>query len=80
VTQLTNSTYVGDSPIALDYPIEDTCPASNIPLGGTCSLGDSPRYTVNATTPADVQAGVNFARTKGIRLVVRNTGHDLLGR
>jgi FAD/FMN-containing dehydrogenase len=35
---------------------------------------------VDATTPADVVQGVNFARTHGIRLVVRNTGHDILGR
>ena len=80
-TQLTNSTFVANNPVALDYPINDTCPA--VTSGGpaeSCSIGSSPRYVIDATTPADVTAGVNFARTQGIRLVVRNTGHDLLGR
>ena len=47
---------------------------------GTCSIGDQPRYTINATEIADVAAGINFARQRNIRLVVRNTGHDILRR
>jgi len=37
-------------------------------------------YAVAAETPEDVAAAVNFARVKGIRLVVKGTGHDYLGR
>jgi hypothetical protein len=81
--ELTNSAFVGNNPIALNYPINDTCPAVNFSTGalaGTCSIGDLPRYTVDATTPADIVKSINFARTHNIRLVVRNTGHDILGR
>ena len=37
-------------------------------------------YTVNATTPAEIAAGIAFALKHNITLVVRDTGHDLLGR
>lgn len=37
-------------------------------------------YVINATTPKHVQLGVNFARNTGVRLVVKNTGHDFLGK
>ena len=46
----------------------------------SCSIGDQPLYTVNATEVADVVAGVNFAREHNVRLVIRNTGHDILRR
>jgi FAD/FMN-containing dehydrogenase len=37
-------------------------------------------YVVNATEPKHVQAAVNFARNTGVRLVIKNTGHDFLGK
>jgi hypothetical protein len=83
VTELTNSTFVGNSPVALGYPIQDQCPPVNYAAGGVpgnCSLGTLPRYTVDATNAVDVAAAVTFARRSNIRLVIRNTGHDLLGR
>ncbi len=33
-----------------------------------------------AKTHAHIKAGVDFARENNVRLVVRNTGHDFLGR
>jgi hypothetical protein len=83
LVELTNSTFIGNNPFALDYPINDTCPPVDYSAGavpGTCSIGGTPVYAVNATSPADVSQGINFARCHGIRLVVRNTGHDLSGR
>jgi hypothetical protein len=72
----------GNSCTIADQPM-NTCPSGNSttkqPIG-VCSIGDQPRYTVNATSIADVAAGINFARQRNIRLVVRNTGHDLLRR
>lgn len=57
------------------------CP---LPESGTpdraCELGDSPVYTINATCWQDVSAGILFAKKRNLRLVVRDTGHDLLGR
>ncbi|KAL4779280.1 FAD binding domain protein [Aspergillus varians] len=44
------------------------------------SLGPLVRYAVNVTGPEDVQATLHFTRTHNIRLVIRNTGHDYLGK
>ncbi|MAD84573.1 MAG: hypothetical protein CL912_16565 [Deltaproteobacteria bacterium] len=51
-------------------------PASN----GTCTIGDYPSYAINASRIADIHLGVNFARNTGIRLVIKNTGHDFSGK
>ncbi|KAL8739536.1 MAG: hypothetical protein Q9184_008589 [Pyrenodesmia sp. 2 TL-2023] len=52
-----------------------------LPVKGVhCDLQQYPRYTINATEASHVQAGVNFARTNNVRLIVRGTGHDFLGR
>ncbi|ROW10255.1 hypothetical protein VMCG_01944 [Cytospora schulzeri] len=45
-----------------------------------CELGNYVRYAVNVTGPEDIIAAVNFAQEKNVRLVIRNTGHDYLGR
>jgi FAD/FMN-containing dehydrogenase len=55
--------------------------------GGTQSTGwlgawaaAQSAYGVVAEDTADIQAAVNFARRNGLRLVVKGTGHDYLGR
>ncbi|KAK4466376.1 hypothetical protein QBC42DRAFT_193003 [Cladorrhinum samala] len=48
--------------------------------GRTCTQGGFPAYVVNATEVKHIQAAVNFARNKNIRLIIKNTGHDFLGR
>lgn len=45
-----------------------------------CTLGNYVYYAVNATGPDDITAAVNFAQANNIRFVIRNTGHDYLGR
>ncbi|KAK8066698.1 hypothetical protein PG997_013445 [Apiospora hydei] len=58
-----------------------TCLPQNAGFAGrTCERGGSPVYVVNVTRVADVQLAVNFARNTGVRLVVRNTGHDYVGK
>ncbi|CAK4031503.1 isoamyl alcohol oxidase [Lecanosticta acicola] len=58
-----------------------SCPPSPPSAGqGKCTLGDAPVYTVNATEWQHVAAGIAFAREHRLRLVIRDTGHDLLGR
>ncbi|KAH8601623.1 hypothetical protein B0O99DRAFT_562194 [Bisporella sp. PMI_857] len=47
---------------------------------GNCTLGGYPAYALNVTTIEQVQLGVNFARNRNIRLVVKNTGHDFSGK
>ncbi|KAH6684560.1 putative isoamyl alcohol oxidase [Halenospora varia] len=46
----------------------------------TCKLGNYVRYAINVTTVNDLIAGVKFADDNNIRFVIRNTGHDFLGR
>lgn len=48
--------------------------------GVNCSIGGYPSYVINASNVRDIQMGVNFARNTGIRLVVKNTGHDFSGK
>ncbi|KAJ5947428.1 hypothetical protein N7466_000443 [Penicillium verhagenii] len=45
-----------------------------------CVLDNYVSYSINVTGVADVVAGVEFAETHNIRLVIKNTGHDFLGK
>ncbi|TVY80870.1 FAD-linked oxidoreductase ZEB1 [Lachnellula suecica] len=57
-----------------------TCVPTITALNGTCTLGGFPSYVVNVTTVKQIQLAVNFARNTGLRLVIKNTGHDFLGK
>ncbi|KAJ3341175.1 hypothetical protein HDU93_005584 [Gonapodya sp. JEL0774] len=45
-----------------------------------CTLGNYVVYAVNASCADEIRATILFARKYQIRLVIRNTGHDYLGR
>ncbi|KAJ2983059.1 hypothetical protein NUW58_g6316 [Xylaria curta] len=45
-----------------------------------CTIGSLAVYTINATGTADFQHAVRFAKRHNVRLVIRNTGHDYLGK
>ncbi|OQD97023.1 hypothetical protein PENSOL_c013G11500 [Penicillium solitum] len=45
-----------------------------------CTIGNYVQYAVNATDASHVRETINFAARHNIRLVIRNTGHDLLGK
>lgn len=45
-----------------------------------CSLGFYGLYVVTATERSHVKASIDFAREHDLRLLIRNTGHDFLGR
>jgi hypothetical protein len=47
---------------------------------GTCTLGGYASYSINVKTIAQIQLGVNFARNMNLRLVIKNTGHDYIGK
>jgi hypothetical protein len=57
-----------------------TCNPSTNARSGTCTLGHLPEFVIMAKTAAHIKAGVDFARTNNVRLVIRNTGHDFMGR
>lgn len=50
------------------------------PRSQPCELGDYASYVVDVRGAADVVAAVNFARTHNVRLAIKNTGHDYLGK
>ncbi|KAK2046618.1 FAD binding domain-containing protein [Colletotrichum somersetense] len=45
-----------------------------------CLIGNYVSYAVEVTSAQDVVETINFARDNNIRFLVRNTGHDHLGR
>jgi hypothetical protein len=47
---------------------------------GTCTNSGYPLYVVEAQEASDVKAAVDFAREHNIRLNIKSTGHDFLGR
>ncbi|EAQ86284.1 hypothetical protein CHGG_07537 [Chaetomium globosum CBS 148.51] len=61
------------------YFTNDTCRPTTTPTD-TCTLGYYPVLVIMAKTSAHIQAGINFARDNNLRLIIRNTGHDFLGR
>ncbi|KAG8722046.1 hypothetical protein FRC09_006928 [Ceratobasidium sp. 395] len=52
----------------------------NTPRNVTCEQGFVPTYSVAARSAHDISKTVEFARDHRLRLVVKNTGHDYLGR
>ncbi|KAJ4385949.1 hypothetical protein N0V85_007952 [Neurospora sp. IMI 360204] len=61
------------------YFTNDTCRPTSNP-SDPCTLGSYGVYVIMATKASHIQAGVNFARQNNLRLIVRNTGHDFVGR
>lgn len=45
-----------------------------------CTLGYYGVYVILAKERDHIKAGVDFAREHDLRLVIRNTGHDFIGR
>lgn len=69
-------------PVGYVYPTDDFCPPiepSADDVNGSCILGAAPVYTINATKPDELATGMAFAKENNIRLVIRNTGHDMMG-
>lgn len=50
------------------------------PVDTPCELGERAVYSINVSGPADVQAGFKFARKNNVRLVVKTTGLDYMGK
>ncbi|KAK5083506.1 hypothetical protein LTR05_006008 [Lithohypha guttulata] len=76
-TQWSNTSFVASNPWLADYNDESCSPASP---DSPCTTAGYPAYIITAAEVADVQAGLDFARTHNIRLVVKGTGHDFPGR
>ncbi|KAK3390712.1 hypothetical protein B0H63DRAFT_410663 [Podospora didyma] len=82
LTNASSTTFYLDDPLTIlsQWAQGNTCPAARNTTGSTCTQGGFPVYVVNATSVKQVQAAVNFARNNNVRLVIKNTGHDSVGR
>lgn len=71
-----------NDPIEIMSPVAQgmTCTPPSLFDSRGCTRGGFPKYVINATEPKHVQLAVNFARNTGVRLVIKNTGHDFLGK
>ncbi|KAI1089204.1 FAD-binding domain-containing protein [Rostrohypoxylon terebratum] len=74
------TTHLGSpsSPMAYQFTNDSCNPFTDPDL--PCTLGYHVAYTVNATEIEDFQAALQFVKRHNIRLVIRNTGHDYLGK
>ncbi|KAK3358541.1 hypothetical protein B0T24DRAFT_494709, partial [Lasiosphaeria ovina] len=61
------------------YFTNETCRPTANPADA-CTLGYYGIYVIMATSQEHIKAGIDFARRNNIRLIVRNTGHDFIGR
>lgn len=79
-----NSTFHAANPVSVDWPNwqDDGCLPQIVEAqkGPACNLKPFPHYVVDATSGAQVAAALKFAAKNNVRLSVKGTGHDLLGR
>ncbi|KAF7977680.1 hypothetical protein HWV62_2920 [Athelia sp. TMB] len=82
-----NDTYRSDHIAAYEQVNFEQCgtsdwcqPAPGIGLNGTCGQGAVPRYGVAAQSAADIVAAVRFATARNLKVAIKNTGHDYIGR
>ncbi|KAL4938074.1 hypothetical protein BDV06DRAFT_226371 [Aspergillus oleicola] len=45
-----------------------------------CTQGRIPLFSVLAQSASEIQTAIRFARTRNLRVVIKNTGHDSIGR
>ena len=45
-----------------------------------CTLGNLPAYAINATNYLHVSLAIKFAKARNVRIIIKSTGHDLLGK
>ncbi|KAJ5109539.1 hypothetical protein N7456_006214 [Penicillium angulare] len=67
------------SSVMQTYFANQSCDAFT-PKSKPCWLGNYANYAVNVSSSDDVISAIQFASEKNIRFVIRNTGHDYLGR
>ncbi|KAH7388764.1 FAD/FMN-containing isoamyl alcohol oxidase-like protein MreA [Pyrenochaeta sp. MPI-SDFR-AT-0127] len=78
---MANEQYFTDHPIANLWPqyTNNTCLPTDDP-STPCTRGFYGDYVILAKTKEQIKAGVDFARVRNLRLIIRNTGHDFMGR
>ncbi|KAK6598450.1 FAD binding domain-containing protein [Botrytis cinerea] len=63
------------------YWLNNSCsPFLGSNTSSICALGNLASFALNVSSASDVIAALKFARESNIRLTIKNTGHDFLGR
>ncbi|KAH8888068.1 FAD/FMN-containing protein [Thozetella sp. PMI_491] len=78
-----SSLWESEQPLGMDFPLNITCPPVDITTinnTGSCNIGRGSAYAINVTTVDDIAAALAFAQDKSLRVAVKSTGHDVLGR
>ncbi|RPD55526.1 FAD-binding domain-containing protein [Lentinus tigrinus ALCF2SS1-7] len=61
--------------------LDNSNPTNPLAIDGVnCQLGNVPPYYIEVKSVTDVQAALAFSRLTGVRLSVKNKGHDYKGR
>ncbi|CAF0921050.1 unnamed protein product [Didymodactylos carnosus] len=76
----TDSSWRSDQVGAMQYFSWENVSCSISNIKSSCTQGSIPVFAVNATWPEHIRATIQFASTNNLRLVIKATGHDLLGR
>lgn len=82
----TSAAWRADQPAALQQVQWETYPPANescyleFPRNTPCQQGRVSLYSVVASTPSHIRRAVKFASRNNLRLVIKNTGHDWVGR
>ncbi|KAJ3876731.1 FAD-binding domain-containing protein [Lentinula edodes] len=72
--------YFSDPPSVCFRNSSTTEPPANVTQSCGQGSGDVPLFAILAESASDIQAGVNFARDHNLRLAIKSSGHDYLGR
>ncbi|KAL8279276.1 hypothetical protein RQP46_008313 [Phenoliferia psychrophenolica] len=54
--------------------------ATQLPQTGVCQQGRIPPFSITINTPQDAVRAVQFATAHKIKMVIKNTGHEYMGR
>lgn len=70
-----------DNPVNIMAPLwlNNSCSPFPEP-NSSCTLGNNAVYAINIDGADTAKAGIRFARENNIRLSIKNTGHDYIGR
>ncbi|KAH9849044.1 FAD-binding domain-containing protein [Lenzites betulinus] len=60
--------------------LDSNDPTNVLALATDCGLGNIPSFYIKVKSSQDVQAALAFSRRTGVRLSVKNKGHDYKGR
>lgn len=69
------SSFDSSSSIVAPYFQNQSCDPFT-PQSSACKVGTYPSYAIKVTKASDARAGMAFAQSNNVRLVIKNTGHE----